>query len=83
MITLQIIDNKTTSYHYHVTRYYRAPELILGSIRYRCEIGYAFTGFLRLPLFSLLDACISAIFTYKRGSILNSVSSIFYEMQTV
>ncbi|VDN82842.1 unnamed protein product [Brugia pahangi] len=39
----KIIDDKTTSYHYHVTRYYRAPELILGSIRYRCEIGYAFT----------------------------------------
>ncbi|KAK6108176.1 Protein kinase domain family protein [Brugia pahangi] len=34
----KIIDDKTTSYHYHVTRYYRAPELILGSIRYRCEI---------------------------------------------
>ncbi|EFO28226.2 CMGC/GSK protein kinase [Loa loa] len=33
-----IHDKATTSHHYHVTRYYRAPELILGSIRYRCEI---------------------------------------------
>ncbi|VDM19796.1 unnamed protein product, partial [Wuchereria bancrofti] len=38
------------------TRYYRAPELILGSIRYRCEIGYVFIVFLRPPVFSLLDA---------------------------
>ncbi|EJW86690.1 CMGC/GSK protein kinase [Wuchereria bancrofti] len=52
----KIIDDKTTSYHYHVTRYYRAPELILGSIRYRCEIGYVFIVFLRPPVFSLLDA---------------------------
>ncbi|KAM3717316.1 Glycogen synthase kinase [Dirofilaria immitis] len=34
----KIMHDKTTSYHYHVTRYYRAPELILGSVRYRCEI---------------------------------------------
>uniref|UniRef100_A0A8R1XYU3 Protein kinase domain-containing protein n=1 Tax=Onchocerca volvulus TaxID=6282 RepID=A0A8R1XYU3_ONCVO len=35
----KIMHEKTTSYHYHVTRYYRAPELILGSVQYRCEIG--------------------------------------------
>ncbi|OZC09735.1 phosphoprotein phosphatase 1 domain protein [Onchocerca flexuosa] len=34
----KIMHEKATSYHYHVTRYYRAPELILGSVRYRCEI---------------------------------------------
>uniref|UniRef100_A0A915PQM0 Protein kinase domain-containing protein n=1 Tax=Setaria digitata TaxID=48799 RepID=A0A915PQM0_9BILA len=34
----KIMHDNATSYHYHVTRYYRAPELILGSIRYRCEI---------------------------------------------
>ncbi|VDK65161.1 unnamed protein product [Onchocerca ochengi] len=34
----KIMHEKTTSYHYHVTRYYRAPELILGSVQYRCEI---------------------------------------------
>uniref|UniRef100_A0A0R3RKA1 Protein kinase domain-containing protein n=1 Tax=Elaeophora elaphi TaxID=1147741 RepID=A0A0R3RKA1_9BILA len=34
----KIIHNNSTSYHYHVTRYYRPPELILGSTRYRCEI---------------------------------------------
>ncbi|VDN06090.1 unnamed protein product [Thelazia callipaeda] len=34
----KIMRHNTTSYHYHVTRYYRAPELILGSVQYRCEI---------------------------------------------
>ncbi|KAL3985322.1 Protein kinase domain family protein [Acanthocheilonema viteae] len=38
----KMMHDQTTSYHYHVTRYYRAPELILGSIRYRCEIGNDF-----------------------------------------
>ncbi|CAG9539303.1 unnamed protein product [Cercopithifilaria johnstoni] len=46
----KIIHNKTTSYHYHVTRYYRAPELILGSIRYRCEIGQTTNQQLKLVI---------------------------------
>ncbi|VDM48747.1 unnamed protein product [Toxocara canis] len=35
----KILHGDVSSYNYHVTRYYRAPELILGSSRYRCEIG--------------------------------------------
>uniref|UniRef100_F1L6G3 Glycogen synthase kinase-3 n=1 Tax=Ascaris suum TaxID=6253 RepID=F1L6G3_ASCSU len=34
----KVLHGDVSSYNYHVTRYYRAPELILGSSRYRCEI---------------------------------------------
>lgn len=36
---MQIIGEQMHLSSYHVTRYYRPPELLLGSQMYGCEIG--------------------------------------------